>query len=143
MKKMALFCLSMLAGCTVDPVIKEPTAIKSLRLTAAGSVEAQAVIDSRDRKPAWVHLYIVPAEYADEAQRSITLGGGKLGRWAMIPLVSISTQGQEPEPIRLAVSASAVHPGALIVLAIDPISPGRFVVSDAAVSLARTEGEYR
>jgi len=141
MKKMALFCLSLLAGCTVDPVIKEPTAIKSLRLTAAGSVEAQAVIDSRDRKPAWVRLYIVPAEYADEAQRSITMDGGKLGRWAMIPLVSISTQGQEPEPIRLAVSASTVHQGALMVLAIDPISPGRFAVSGVQIERRDADGE--
>ncbi|KEZ00611.1 hypothetical protein AI27_17835 [Sphingomonas sp. BHC-A] len=143
MKKLALLGLALLAACAGAPTLDQPTAIATLRLSGDGGVAASAVIESRDRKPAWARLYVVPAAYADDAQRAIAADGGRLGRWAMIPVISQSMDGDRSERVRLVPPPWAAQRGDLMVLAIDPISPGRFVASDAAISQARYDGEVR
>ena len=142
MRKLCSLLLSGLLGaCAGLPVIDQPTKIASRRLERPAAVEARAVVDSRDRKPTWVRLYVIPAAHADEAQSAIAASAGQLGRWALFPLVSISLDGQESASIRLGLPASAVHAGDLVVLAIDPISPGRFLVSKATVTVASSSNE--
>lgn len=143
MKNLALFGAALLTACASAPTLDQPTAIATLRLPSDGGVTASAVIESRDRKPAWARLYVVPAAYADEAQRAIAADGGRLGRWAMIPVISQPMDGERSAQVSLVPPPWAAERGDLMVLAIDPISPGRFVASDAAVSQARDEGEIR
>ena len=142
MKKIALLSLAVLAACAGGPVVDEPTAVAMSIAVGPGDMEARASIDSLDHKPAWARLYLVPATHAAEARAAIS-ASDQLGRWALIPVVSLPMEGRSVEHVRLMAPSSAVRPGDLLVLAIDPISPGRFAVSDAAVSLACTEGEYR
>jgi len=141
MKKIALFGLAMLAACTSAPMLDQPTAIATLRFEAATGAEASASIDSRDNKPAWARLYVVPAAHAGEAQRAISASGGKLGRWALFPVVSQPMDGQTRQKVRLVPPSGAVGRGDLLVLAIDPISPGRFVTSGARIEQRGARGE--
>ena len=133
MKKLALFGVALLAACAGQPMLQEPTAIATMRVAGNGGVKARAVIQSRDHKPAWARLYVVPAAYSAEAERAITAGVGKLGRWAMIPVVSQSMDGREAQPVQLLAPSGAVRSGDLVVLAIDPISPSRFIASGARI----------
>lgn len=139
----SLLLLGLLGGCAGLPVIDQPTMIASLRTDGSASVYARAAIDSRDRKPAWVRLYVVPSEHADAAQAEIAADAGRLGRWALFPLVSSSIEGPEKAVVRIALPASAVHAGDLIVLAIDPISPGRFSASNLSMAPAAHRQEQR
>lgn len=141
MKKIALFGFALLAACAGQPMLKEPTAVTSARIGVAGAVEARAVIESRDRKPAWARLYVVPAAQAEEAERAIAADRGRLGRWAMIPVVSQPMEGIRAERVRMVPPTWAVHSGDLLVLAIDPVSPSRFIVSDAQIVPADANGE--
>lgn len=143
MKKLALLSLALLAACAGAPTLDQPTAIATLRLSGDGGVTASAVIESRDRKPAWARLYVVPAAYADDAQRAIAADGGRLGRWAMIPVISQPMDGERSAQVSLVPPSWVARSGDLMVLAIDPISPGRFRVSDAAVSQVRDAEEAR
>lgn len=140
-KLYSLLLLGLLGGCAGLPAIDQPTMISSLRVDRSAPVDASAVVDSRDRKPAWVRLYIIPAEHADAAQNDMAAHAGQLGRWALFPLVSISIEGRDKTAVRLGLPASAVRAGDLVVLAIDPISPGRFGVTKAAVTAALNEDE--
>lgn len=133
MKKLALFAAALLAACAGQPMLEEPTAVATMRVAGSGSVEARALIESRDHKPAWVRLYVVPAAYSAEAERAITAGAGKLGRWAMFPVVSHPMEGREAQPVQLVAPSGAVRSGDLVVLAIDPISPSRFITSGARI----------
>lgn len=137
MKKFALFGIALLAACAGQPVLKEPTAVATMRVAGGVGVEARAIIESRDHKPAWARLYVVPAALAAEAERAITAGSGQLGRWAMIPVVSQPMEGREAQPIQLVSPSGAVRTGDLVVLAIDPISPSRFATSNARIELVR------
>lgn len=141
MKKLALLGLALLAACAGAPVLDQPTAIATLRLSSDGGVTASALIESRDRKPAWARLYVVPAAYADDAQRAIAADGGRLGRWAMIPVISQPMDGDRSAQVRLVPPPWAAQRGDLMVLAIDPISPGQFVASGARIEHLVARGE--
>lgn len=140
-KLCSLLLLGLLGGCAGLPLIDQPTMISSLRVDRSAPVDASAVVDRRDRKPAWVRLYVIPAEHADAARDSMAANAGRLGRWALFPLVSISIEGREKTAIHLGLRASAVRAGDLAVLAIDPVSPGRFAVTKAAVKAAFDKDE--
>lgn len=142
MKKLALLSLALLAACAGGPALDQPTAVAMSTADGLGDIEARASIDSLDHKPAWARLYLVPAAHAEEARGAIS-ADDQLGRWALIPVASVPMEGQSVEHVRLTAPSYAARPGDLLVLAIDPISPGRFAVSDAAVAPAKKEGEAR
>lgn len=131
-RRVALAALALVAGCAGPSAMQEPTSI-AMTLSRGGPVEASARIESLDRKPAWARLYVVPAAYADQASAAIRSNGGQLGRWALFPIVSISMDGQAPSPIQLGAAGPNLHRGDLLILAIDPISRGRFAVSGAQI----------
>lgn len=137
MKLRPLFLLGLLTGCAQLRFVDQPTAIASMRATTDAPVMASATIISRDGKPAWARLYVIPAAHADEAQRDIAAAAGRLGRWAMVPLVSLSMEGTEQAAIAL---SAAARTGDLMVLAIDPVSPGRFAVTGASIMHQSTGG---
>jgi hypothetical protein len=139
MKKLALLSLALLAACAGGPVSDQPTAVAMSVADGLGDIEARAAIDSLDHKPAWARLYLVPAARAEEARAAIA-ANDQLGRWALIPVASASMEGRSIAHVRLTAPSYAVRPGDLLVLAIDPISPGRFDVTNASVLPASNDG---
>lgn len=139
MKKLALLSLALLAACVGGPVLDQPTAVAMSVADGLADIDARASIDSLDQKPAWARLYLIPAARAEEARAAIS-ASDRLGGWALIPVASVAMEGRSIEHVRLTAPSYAVRPGDLLVLAIDPISPGRFEVSNAAVGLVRKNG---
>jgi hypothetical protein len=121
------------SGCAEPPVYKQPSMVAQTVLDTDGPVTAAAVARNLDGKPAFARLYIISAEHADEAIADIQADDGRLGRWAMIVRASQPMDGRSRETIALEASRHCCRAGDLAILAVDPLSPGRFTFSKARI----------
>lgn len=139
--------LAALAGCgsplSAPPHdsrdrITEITAIAFAEADSAGTgkdgvVTASVVLTASD--PAMVRLYGWPPEHVAAVKADLDRDGGKLGRWAIGPLVSFGAAAGPSRAIRLQTPAKA---GWLYALTIDPLSTangGTFAAQAATVEI--------
>ena len=129
----AALCL-LSAGCAKTPVYDQPSMIVAQRLSSAAPVEASAAVSNLDGKPAFARLYMVPAVHADEALAAIEANGGRLDRWALFVLANQPLDGGASQSVSLQSPPYCCVAGDLTILAIDPLSPGRFAFSGAHIA---------
>lgn len=139
MRKLAILATLFLAGCGDAPEpypapIKEITAVAHARATGH-AVEASLTLSSSD--PAMVRLYAWPSDQAGQVEAAIAQEEGRLGRWALGPIVSLGVQSGADQPIELRTRASK---GWLYAVAIEPLSVARGAEFSVRSAVIRFEG---
>lgn len=139
MRKLAILATLFLAGCghglKPDPApIKEITAMAHARSTG-DVVEASLTLSASD--PAMVRLYAWPSDQAGQVEAEISMNDGRLGRWALGPIVSLGVQSGADQPIELRASA---RKGWLYAVAIEPVSMANGAAFSVRSAVIRFEG---